>query len=198
MYFCFIRERERECIFALSERERERERERSEAALKQGTGLRPICFISERMNRIGRRKKESGAGAACGSADLYLPDTLICTFRTRHPAYYVFPCIEFEQCLVGTSHLGSSRSDKSYVGYQLTVPRERWRRGEGEVSIHPRFIHVVEGVCEVTFLKVLVPNENVFVHHCIIKLTDRGASRSYFKNFCPRPRRHLVFPDDNS
>ena len=33
----------------------------------------------------------------------------------------------------------------------------------------------------------------------VIKLTDRGASRSYFKNFCPRPRPcHLVFPDDNS
>ena len=30
----------------------------------------------------------------------------------------------------------------------------------------------------------------------IIKLTDRGASRSYFKNFCPRPRPrlcHLVY-----
>ena len=23
---------------------------------------------------------------------------------------------------------------------------------------------------------------------CIFKFTDRGASRSYFKNFCPRPR----------
>ena len=27
----------------------------------------------------------------------------------------------------------------------------------------------------------------------IFKLTDRGASRSYFKNFCPRPRPRVIW-----
>ena len=43
--------------------------------------------------------------------------------------------------------------------------------------------------------------DNDIVISGIFKLTDRGASRSYFKNFCPRLRPrpcHLVYPNNNS
>ena len=35
---------------------------------------------------------------------------------------------------------------------------------------------------------LLLSNFLLLLLSFIFKLTDRGASRSYFKNFCPRPR----------